>query len=228
MRYLFIFTIVSLFSIISCKKKDLNKTPVQLKIRTDFVGERTNGNTNFLRYDNLKLRISELRFVAEQVDGEPIEFIRTFEQPLYLDFSQNDLVSQLEFALPARAYESIDLYFELDNDQQAGLVLEGSFSDQGNDEAVLIAFNTVDELHVKGRQNELENEEISFTNLTEIEGRLTLNPAFWTRTFSKQNLIMADRQLVDNEMTIFIDEQNNQQLFQTIINRVDLKNYLEF
>lgn len=227
-KYLLFALSFCFLALVACKKTSIKKQAVQIQMRGDFVLSSDNPVGDYLSYSDVQLKVEGVRLVAKPEDGtDLIEYIRDFDQSLNLSLAQNNLVEELNFALPARKYNSIQLFFELDQSQNPALVVKGTFTDQGNQEPILIEFNNLDELEIKARQNGIEDE-LDFSNLSTLEGSLTLNPAFWTNTLAKQRLIMADRYLIDNIMTIYIDEQHNQQLYQTIVNRVDLKNYLEF
>lgn len=223
MRYLYMLFLISVLS--ACTKPPTNKVPVEIQMRKAIVESLP--NKEYLNYNAVELNLQRVILEASSEGSEQIEYDRGFEETLELDFSQNAIEEELNFALPQKKYSSIKLFFELDESQGPALVVKGTFTDQGTQEPILIEFNDLEELELKARQNGAE-EELDFSNISELEGSLTLNPAFWTNTLAKQRLIMADRYLIDNVMTIYIDEQHNQQLYQTIVNRVDLKNYLEF
>ncbi len=226
MRWIYTLLATAFFLFTACEQTSSLKLPVGINMYTDFNQDYNQGN--YLKFNELTLRVKSVELIATRADAESIEYLRVFPSPVLINFSDLAVVEDLYFDLPAASYEQIDLYLELEDGLDPALEARGVFEDDQSTLAFRFQVHGSERLHIAAVQNGNSQIDLQDQEQSTVDARLYLDPVFWCRTLSKQNLKMADVQSLNNENVILISAQENPQLFQTVINRIDLKNYLEF
>jgi opacity protein-like surface antigen len=196
------------------------------RLNLDFNTVTTADNTsqrtlaNGLEFTDGIITLSEIRFEAEaDVDSLEIEF--ELEQQTVLDFATGTTNPDISgISIPAGTYEEVEIEIELfDESDEPGVVLNGTFTYNGEAHPVRFEFNSGETFEVEMEGN------VVLSDGTNALAQITLDPHVWFASVTANQLAAAER---DANGVIVISESVNSDIFEIAADGLDLATDVEF
>lgn len=203
-----------LIAFTSCKKQDLKK-PVDV----DFVYRIVNhGEANpKLHFQTGEISLADFSIKGDRIEGEDINFSRNYAPLVTSDLDNNIGIEDLAFDLPQGDYQSIDIRFSCQSQQEPSLWLSGFYKPQGGPPIdLLLEINEskvfeIQAVHSNGSAQMKLDADLP------VKGSIEMDPYDWFENVSEEMMENAEiTELEDNE-TILINSQNNTSIYNIIV-----------
>lgn len=175
--------------------------------------------TNGLVFTGGFITLSEIRFEAEaDLDSLEIEF--ELEQQTVLDFATGTTNPDISgITIPAGTYEEVEIEIELfDEGDEPGVVLNGTFTYNGESHPVRFEFNSGETFEVEKEGN------VILSDGTNALAEITLDPHVWFAAVTAEQLAAAEK---DANGVIVISESINENIFDLAADGLDLATDVE-
>ncbi|MDN3670793.1 hypothetical protein QWY93_15845 [Echinicola jeungdonensis] len=220
------YTVIALlaFALVSCSddKDGTNSPTVAFSFKTNtssinVPAGRVQANT--LEFTSGTIRLSRIEFEAEtdEADSVEVEIERTIE----IDFATGETSPNLDnlvFAMGTYTEARVELEI-LDENSNPSVVIEGTFTDAENEtHPIRFEFNS-------GETFEVEKEgRIVFGEGASVLAEVTFDPGVWFAGVTREELSAATK---NNDGVIVISETSNAEIFDIVVDGLDLATEVE-
>ena len=211
---------ISIFLIlllVSCGKK--YKEPTDLELRFDINKAPTvDGQLTFSEGHFIMNRID---FEGKREKGDDVSFSRSFDNGLTIPFDLNTAVPDLNFMVPQGVYTELSLAFDTKEEGASPCILvDGTYTYSGGGTVPMrFEFDDSEEYEVEaeaedGGQIVLDADLLS-------RAKVVLDPTHWFQVVPTSHFESASLTDVDGTMTMLINKNKNEEIFDLILDRID-------
>lgn len=210
--------IFSLFMTQSCGKK-WKKTTV-----CSFQFDITKGyGSNNLQFNTGYMILRKIKFTGDRKQGDDVDF----SNDIYVqtDFATGNISAPVKYDIPQGTYKTIDLEVEVhDEGSVPSIQLNGTYINSVPDTIpVLFQFFSGETFKMQGTTQSGSNEIILIEG-TPATTQITFNPVYWFGTVTKSMLDSATLTNISSVPTIVISNNDNQNIFNFVSDRIDESN----
>ncbi len=207
--------IIAFFS--SCEKKWKKPTTLEVGFKLE-----TDSYSSLVRFNDGSIHLSDFHFSGTRKQGSPeVELEKTLSSASEVEFNTTYSGADFTLDVPQGTYTRVDFEFAADSDfTGASVVMEGIYINSLNDTLNVKFELAADENFVIRVQNPSGSDEIVFIEEIPKKATITLNPDYWFATISSSLLDNATITVIDDEDVILINEDENNGIYNLIVNRV--------
>lgn len=209
----FVIFMITFFS--SCEKKWKRPTTLEIGFKLE-----TDSYSSLVRFNEGSIYLSNFNFNGSRKQGSPeVELDKTLSSNEELSDTYSDAGFTLD--VPQGTYTRIDFEFGADCDNTgSSVVMNGMYINSVND-TLYVKFEMAADENFKIRaQSTSGSEEIVFVEDIHKKATITLNPDYWFATISSSLLDNATITVIDDENVILISEDENNDIYNLIVNRM--------
>jgi len=202
----------------SCKNEWKLPTDVGFKID---INRETSSDGRFVFTDG-EIIIETFEFDGEREQGDDVYFSKSFEQGLKIPFSSSNIVKELDFDIPQGTYSKIVISFEtFDELNDTNIIVNGFYTNSNNEKIpIRFEFTPSEEFEIVAIDYSGSNQ-IILNKDHPVKAKIEINPAHWFQVVSSSSLDDADLVDINGTPTILINDDENDDIFDLIIDRLD-------
>ena len=214
-----------LISLTACKKAELKK-PTTLK--TQFAINSDKSNFNRIKFNSAEMTLQNFTITGKRIAGDNINFTRTLETPLNIDFDGITNIDELQFDIPQGDYTELMVNFDAITSTYTGKYKP----DNGPTINVVCGLESSYHFSIICEENN-QVELIKLDKKIDKTVCVVLNPMNWFETISIAELDNADLISGNNgqglgNSTILINSTNNTPIYNSILDNISLGNSASF
>ncbi len=216
---------IALFSIFSCGKKWKKPTETSFKFQLN-----SNSNSGLVKFTSGFLTLNKISFSGDRKQGQnQIDLDQTFSNNLQVNLAQSAINSGIRFDIPQGTYNKMEIKMETDGDQTgASLLILGYYINTINDTIALqFEFPADDAIQIQAK-NSSGGDQIVLVENRPVYPTVILNPNYWFATVPQSILESASQTLVNSVPTILINDNDNSDIYNLIVNRLESGNEIVF
>jgi len=203
----------------SCKKNQLKK-PTDVQVTMDI--NRSPNTEGTLEFNQGYIRIAEFTYEGTRQEGAPIELSTEFSSGLTINFLSESFVSDLMADVPQGNYTDLKVRFDtFDDDDAPTLEVSGTYTDgTSTTYPIIFQFMSSESFVIKGEDDDgqdiivLDKDVSAFVNVQ-------LDPVYWFDIVSANMLDNATKYEVNGQQTIVINEEQNEDIYDLLADRID-------
>jgi len=202
--------------IFSCNKW---KEPTEVDFYVDI--DKTPTVNNQLAFTGGEIIVEYFDFDADRDKGEDVIFSKEFSTGLIIPFNINQPVAELDFVIPQGIYKRIDISFKTfdDNSDNCILILGDYTYLDGSIIPFRFEFTDSEEFSIRAEND--DGGEIVLDKDRLSPAKILLNPSHWFQVLSVNDFQNATLTTVDGVSTIVINKNENDNIYDLVINRLD-------
>jgi len=217
------FLLVLLFCgsfLFSCQGDEVFKQPTQVGFAMDINREAGMGDR--LQFDQGSIILASFDFEGQRVQGDDVFFSREYEQGLLIPFDPNNVIAELDFQIPQGSYTRISVSFStFDDFGDNSILVEGSYRNS-NDTTYPVRFEFISsEFFEAVAEDDSGNNEIILKKETPVNAEIKLDPISWFQAVPQVLMDDADLIEINGSPTILVNEDENTNIFEIIVARLD-------
>lgn len=167
------------------------------------------------------INIEYFDFDADRVKGDDVFFTKDFANGLSIPFDATQMVAELDFVIPQGEYKRIDIGFRtFDDNNTVGIMVEGVYSYSGGG-SIPFRFEFKNSEQFKIRAENDSGGNILLDKDVLSPAKIILDPNHWFQTVPVSYFENADVTNLSGTNTIFIDESNNDLIYDIVLDRLD-------
>lgn len=213
--FLFLFVGVAL---IGCKKNQLKKpTDVSFKLT---INKDLSSNGKLV-FTSGTFWLSEFDVAGTRQEGDPIAFSKSFPGGLAINFSSN-AISELDFDIPQGVYTNLEVEFDaLESSGGISLVVNGTYVNNSmTNIPVRFEFMSAETFAIEG-EDYAGSSTIVLDKDVPLSALIELDPIYWFDIVPANMLENATLTDVEGTMTLLINENVNEDIYDLLADRVD-------
>lgn len=213
------FLSLSVLLIVGCKKNELKK-PTDVSFNIDINrNESTDGK---LVFTSGTINLSSFNVNGVRQEGDPIAFSNSFPQGLIVNFNSTGTISELDYDIPQGVYTSLEVSFEThEGPGGVTIVVNGIYSNNGGtDIPVMFEFLSSESFEIESEDG-VNSGLVVLDKDTPANAIIQLDPIHWFDILSNNQMENATLTNVGGTMTLLINEENNENLYDLLADRVD-------
>lgn len=216
-RILLLVLIIGLLA--SCKKNEL-KQPTDVSFKMDI--NRSISPSGQLVFNSGTILLASFSVNGKRIEGDPIAFNREFSSGLLVNFDANTAIPEIDFDLPQGTYEEVKIVFESVQDQNdVSIVARGNYTNNlGVNIPVIYQLVGTKKFEIESEDNSGTGSIVLDKNVNSV-ALIKLDPIHWFDILTNSQLENADLTNVDGVMTMLINKDVNENLYDLIENRID-------
>lgn len=224
MQKIIVLTLTIFITIIGCKKDEL-KLPTDVSFKMDI--NRNPSASGHLIFNNGFILLSEFEIEGTRQEGDPFLFNKSFPKGLMINFNPTNSISELEFDIPQGIYTDMDISFEtFDDNDDITILVEGTYTNQSNiSYPIRFEFLSSEYFNING---ESESGTIVLNKDKPITAFVKFDPIYWFDSISNNMLNNAELIDLGGELTILINENENTNIYDIVVDRIDEKTSVIF
>ena len=204
-----------------CEDTSFQKVPTEVNV---VFGVSTNTASN-PSFTGGYIALSSFEFEGRRTAGDDVAFEKEFEPQLKVAFDTTVIMSELMFDIPQGEYYRIDVRFDTeDADWSPNVLATGTYNSTSNG-TIPIRFELASSEHFDIRAT---GNRITLTKDVAKNAVVLLDPNTWFDIVPTSMFENADRIVVDGILTILINEQENVDIFELVVNRMEESCTVEF
>ncbi len=183
---------------------------------------RIDNSDDRLTFSRGTITLASFDFEGEREQGEDVYFNQTFSGGLTLPFDPDFYIQELDFDIPQGIYTRIDISFEtFDEYDEDNIVVEGIYKNpQEETIPILFTFKSGEYFSIvaedySGASTIVLNEDIP------VKSIIKLDPVHWFQIISNSTFEEADLVEVNGVPTILVSEDENTDIFDLVVDRLD-------
>ncbi len=215
-RYVFI---LLNFFLLSCKKNEFKK-PTSVSFKMDI--NRNVNNQGNLSFNSGYIFLADFSVSGERQEGEPISFNKSFPQGLKVEFDEINIVPELNFDIPQGSYYSLVIAFNtFDDNGDNTIVVNGTYTNiSGVTYPLRFEFLSSEYFSIVGEDDEgaatiILEKDVPATSLIKFD------PIYWFGLVSSSMFDNASLTNINGQMTILVNEDNNSNIYDIVVDRID-------
>ena len=216
---LLLFLAVPIFMAVSCKKNQLKK-PTDVTFNIDI--NRNQSSDGKLVFTSGTINLSSFSVSGVRQEGDPVSFSNSFSGGLLLNFSSTGTIAQLDYDIPQGVYTSLEVSFETyEGPGDVTIVVNGTFTNNvGTDIPVTFEFMSSESFEIES-EDAMNSGLVILDKDTPANALIKLDPIHWFDILSNNQLENATLTNVGGTMTLLINEEKNENLYDLLADRVD-------
>jgi hypothetical protein len=134
-----ILTVIIIFLFMASCRKDELTLPAKVLLEFELIPHEEDGADlksgppsqvpfGKMTIDQGKMIIGAIEFDGRREEGKDVFFVADLNQPVIVDMNTGSFNQALSFDIPQGVYNLVDFYFELENEDEIPLVLEGKIT----------------------------------------------------------------------------------------------------
>ena len=205
-------------SFISCKNEW--KLPTEVGFKIDINREPNSDGT--LVFTDGEIIIETFEFDGEREQGDDVYFSKSFEQGLIIPFSSSSVVEELDFDIPQGTYSKIVISFEtFDKFDNINIIVNGFYTNSSSERIpIRFEFTPSEEFDIVAVDYSGSNQ-IILNKDHPVNAQIEINPIHWFQVVSSSLLDDADLVDINGTQTLLISDDENEDIFDLIIDRLD-------
>ena len=210
---------LSAFLILGCKKNQLKK-PTDVTFNIDINrNQSTNGK---LIFNGGTINLASFNVEGTRQEGDPVSFSKSFSEGVLLNFSSTGTIAQLDFDIPQGVYTSLAVSFEtFEGPGGITIVVNGIYKNNSNaDIPVTFEFLSSESFEIEC-EDKVNSGVVVLDKDTPANAIIKLDPIYWFEILSNNQLENANLTNIGGTMTLLINEENNENLYDLLVGRVD-------
>ncbi len=213
-----LFFLLFVFLVFGCQKSKLKK-PTEVAFKIDI--NKSTSSDGRLFFTDGKIWLSSFKVDGTRQKGEPISFTRTFTSGLSVDFSSNS-ISDLKYDIPQGVYTDLDIRFQIvKNNNNYSLCVNGKYMDNNSNLIPLrFEFNSNDTFEIEGEGDD-GSKTIVLDKDIPLNSLIKLDPIYWFDIVPLSMLENANKVNLNGQLTILINENNNEDIYDLVVDRID-------
>jgi len=219
MQRIIVLALILSITILGCKKNEL-KVPTDVSFSLDI--NRNPSSSGHLVFNNGFIVLSEFEIEGTRQEGDPFLFNKSFPEGLIINFNPTNSISDLELKIPQGIYTDIDISFEtFDDNDDITILVEGIYTNQSNISfPIRFEFLSSEYFSING---ESESGTIVLNKNKPITAFVKFDPIYWFDSISSNMLNNAELFDVGGELIILINENENTDIYDIVVDRIDEK-----
>lgn len=208
----------SLFIIESCGKKWKETTDCSFKF--DIAKEYGSNN---MQFNAGYMILRKIKFTGDRKQGDDVDFSNDIYTQT--DFSTGNISAAVKYDIPQGTYTSIDLEIEVhDEGSVPSIQLNGNYINSVTDTiSVLFQFFSGETFKIQGK-TQSGSSQIVLIEGTSSTAQITYDPVYWFGTVTKNMLDNAELTNISGVPTIVISNDENENIFDYVSDRIDESN----
>lgn len=216
---------LAFFSLFSCGKKWKKPTDVSFKFQLN-----SNSNSGLVKFTSGFLTLNKISFNGDRKQGQnQIELDQTFSNNLQVNLSQNAIGSGIKFDIPQGTYDKMEIKMETDGDQTGtSLLIYGYYVNSINDTIALqFEFPADDAIKIQAKNSSGGNQIVLIEDQPS-NPTVIMNPNYWFATVTQSELDSATQNIILGVPTIVINDNDNSDIYELIVDRLEEGNEIVF
>ena len=207
-------TIICCFS--TCQKW---KKPTDVDFYVDIEKTATLGGQ--LTFTGGHINIEYFDFDADREKGDDVIFNKEFTNGLVIPFNASQSVSELEFTIPQGEYKRVDIGFRtFDDNGDLCILVEGNYTyTAGSSIPFRFEFYDAEQFRIRAEDNNGGN--ILLDKDVTSPAKIVLDPNHWFQPVPTSYFENADVSNISGTNTILIDKNNNDIIYDIVLDRLD-------
>lgn len=204
---------------LGCKKNQL-KQPTDVSFTIDI--NRTASSDGKLVFNSGTIALASFDIEGKRQEGDPISFTRNFSEGLTVNFDPNNPISEIQYDIPQGVYTELTISFETfdDNGGSTITVLGTYTNNQGNPIPVIFEFMSSETFEIEG-DDSVNSGLIVLDKDTPANAFVQLDPIHWFDILTNNQLENATLTNINGVMTLLINENVNDNLYDIMADRID-------
>lgn len=208
--------IVIFYGLFACKKW---KEPTDVNFYVDIEKTATLGGQ--LTFTGGDINIEYFDFDGDREKGDDVLFTKDFNNGLLIPFNESQSVPELEFMIPQGEYKRIDISFRTyDNNGDVCILVEGIYAYSGGG-SIPFRFEFSDSEQFKIRAENKNGGNILLDKDVSSSAKIVLDPNYWFQPVPTSYFENADVSDVSGTNTILINKNNNDLIYDIVLNRLE-------
>ena len=222
-RFFLLFIFVA--CIVSCNKKWKKPTDVYFAFQLN-----SNSNNGIVKFNAASINLDKIYFNGERSQGvKSVQLSQSItNQLIHIDTNPNS--TGITFNIPQGTYSKIEIDLSIiTNQNEPALNVYGTYIDTLDNDTSAIVFQLLDQQII----NLIANQSGGATQISLVAGNpvtvnIILNPNYWFELITPALLENSNLQDVNGVETIFINANENVNLYNLILNRINTNNEAVF
>ncbi len=214
--FIFLFALVLL---VGCKKNQLKK-PTDVSFKIDI--NRSTSTDGKIIFNSGSIILASFDVEGERQEGDPISFSRSFPQGLLVNFDPNNPITEIQYDIPQGVYTELAISFEtFDDNGDNTIVVNGTYTNNGGID-IPIRFEFLSSEYFSISSEDATNSGLIVLDKdTPANALIKLDPIYWFDILTTNQMENADLVNVGGTPTILINEDENDDLYDAIADRID-------
>lgn len=211
-----IIAICTICGLSACKKW---KQPTDVDFYVDI--EKTATLNGQLTFTGGHINIDYFDFDGDREKGDDVIFDKEFTNGLVIPFDGSQSVPELEFMIPQGEYKRVDIGFRtFDDNGDLCILVEGNYTFSGGG-SIPFRFEFYDSEQFKIRAEDNGGGNILLDKDVASPAKIVLDPNHWFQPVPTSYFENADISSVSGTNTILIDKNNNDIIYDIVLDRLD-------
>ena len=217
---LIVVLIAVFFATSSCDKRKKWKLPTDVGFKMDI--NRSTSSNGKLVFTSGTIILEEFDFEGEREQGDDVYFTKSFPGGLSIPFDPNGNIAELDFDIPQGTYNRISISFETFDDLgDDNIVVNGTYTNtSGTDYPIRFEFKSAEYFDIVAEDYSGSSQIILDKDIA-VSTKIQLDPIHWFQVVSTSLLDNADVVNVGGTPTIVISEDENDDIFDLVVDRLD-------
>jgi len=209
----------------SCEKDELTEpTKVDLEFSMDsYTGYGQYGSKSGSSFEINEgvMIIESIEFDGRRDEGEDYFFTSDFSEPLITEMHNKYTNKDVSYDIPQGVYNRIELNFSIGDGNENALCLQGHYQ-RGPLDDVEIRFEYAFQEQIRIRaKNSMNNEQIVLKSNSDVKANVIFDAAHLFKIVSMNMINNAETTQVEGENIILINNENNIDIFNVLVTRLD-------
>lgn len=219
MKYFILILVGFFLALVGCKKNELKK-PTDVTISIDI--NRNLSSEGHLSFHDGYIRLASFSVEGVRQEGADVELSKEFEQGNLTYFSSSSPINNLNIDIPQGNYTDLDIAFNtFDDNDETTIRVEGLYTNQSNQTyPIIFEFASSESFSINSEADDggfiiILDKNISSSVL------IKLDPVYWFDIVSYNLFDNASLIEVNGSMTIVVDENTNEDIYDLVVDRLD-------
>ena len=203
----------------SCKKNQLKK-PTDVSVKMDI--NRATSNEGHLVFDQGYIRLASYEVSGIRQEGGPVNLESEFPGGKVINFSPTLEISDLSQEIPQGNYTSLEIEFDThEGNDEPTIEVSGTYTNQSSQAfPIIFQFMSSETFAVSGEADS-GDPIIMLDKDTPATNFIVFDPIYWFDVITNNAWSNANLSNVQGTMTILINEENNETIYDNVADRVD-------
>lgn len=218
MKVKLIFLLVVL-ALVGCKKNQLKK-PTDVTFNIDI--NRNQSSDGKLVFTSGTINLASFSVEGTRQEGDPVSFSNSFSGGLLLNFSSSGIIPQLDYDIPQGVYTSLAVSFDTyEGPGGVTIVVNGIYTNNSSvDIPVTFEFLSSESFEIES-EDDVNSGVVVLDKDIPANALIKLDPIHWFDILSNNQMENATLTDVGGTMTLLINEDKNENLYDLLADRVD-------
>lgn len=204
-----------LFLIASCKKY---KKPAEVKFYTDIEHTST---LSHITFNEGYVVLKDFEFDGDRQKGDDVYFKSDYPDGQLVSFDETLEIEALDFQIPQGIYKRLNLRMRTSDDiSNTSMFIKGFYTNTSGID-IPLQIELEDEQSFDVRAEDDEDEIIVLDETITSKAMIRFDPYYWVSPISINAFENASLVNVDGTNTLLINKNNNEDIYDIILDRVD-------